>query len=119
MAGVRDPEPSALECGRDERGMRRGEVWTVADEHGQHRVVVLSGDEYNVMGVAYCAPIMQRSAPMQPYVVVLSDPDPIAGTVLVGLTEPIAITTGTESIGIVTGATMARLSEAVRDLFDV
>ena len=78
--------------------MRRGEVWTVADEHGQHRVVVLSGDEYNVMGVAYCAPIMQRSAPMQPYTVALVDPDPIAGTVLVGLTEPIAIGTGTESI---------------------
>jgi mRNA interferase MazF len=99
--------------------MRRGEVWTVSDDHGQHRVVVLSGEEYNVMGVAYCAPIMQRSAPMQPYTVALVDPDPIAGTVLVGLTEPIGISTGTESIGIVTGVTMARLSDAVRDLFDV
>lgn len=100
--------------------MRRGEVWTLTDSTARVRVVVMSGDEYNAAGAAYCAPVVRRSgASAPPYAVALTDPDPVAGIVLVGQTAALSTQIPGELVGMVTGASMARLCDALRDLFEL
>lgn len=102
--------------------MKRGEVWTVADEQSRWRVVVLSADEYNELRRwAYCVPVVRRpnSGEPSPYAVPLTEPDPLSGLAIVDVIERIPTTAGVERVGMLTGATFARVEEAFRDIFDM
>jgi mRNA interferase MazF len=104
--------------------MRRGEIWTIGSPTDlRYRVLVLSADGYNERANAspYCAPIVrQRGATeLPPYAVALTEQDPITGVVVVNRMRRLPASVGAERIGMVTGASMARLAQAVRELFEL
>jgi mRNA interferase MazF len=104
--------------------MRRGEVWAVGDPNSlRYRIVVLSADRYNDRpnAVPLCAPIVRRqgSSELPPFVVPLAELDPLTGVVVVSRVRRIPASAGAERLGMVTGATMVRLGQALRDLFEV
>jgi mRNA interferase MazF len=103
--------------------MNRGEIWTVGGRGDRrYRVVVLSGGTHNDRPSAspFCAPIVrQRGTDLPPFVVPLAETDPLAGVVVVNRMRRLPATVASERVGMATGATMARLSEAVRDLFEL
>lgn len=103
--------------------MNRGEIWTVGERSDlRYRVVVLSGDAHNdrPRAAPYCAPIVrQRGTSLPPFVVPLAETDPLSGVVVVNRMRRISGNSGAERVGMVTGASMARLEEAMRDLFDL
>ncbi|MEV0732473.1 MULTISPECIES: type II toxin-antitoxin system PemK/MazF family toxin [unclassified Polymorphospora] len=105
--------------------MNRGEIWTIGSGRGdmRYRVVVLSGDAHNDRPSAapYCAPIVrQRGATeLPPFVVPLAESDPLSGVVVVNRMRRMPIVAGAERLGMVTGASMVRLGEAMRDLFEL
>jgi mRNA interferase MazF len=117
--------------------VKRGEIWTIGGQSGlglRYRVVVLSSDLHNGYGVPgadkssvpanaspFCAPIVrQRGATeLPPYAVALTEQDPITGVVVVNRMRRLPASVGAERIGMVTGASMARLAEAMRGLFEI
>jgi mRNA interferase MazF len=104
--------------------VRHGEVWAVNDPAiGRLRVAVLSSDGYNEARGAwpFCAPIVRRADGVDaaPYVVALADPDPLGGLVVVARMRRLPHSAGTQCEGMLTGASMGRLGEALRDLFEV
>jgi mRNA interferase MazF len=104
--------------------VKRGEVWTIGDRADlRYRVVVLSADAHNDRANAapYCAPVVrQRGATdLPPFAVPLSETDPVSGVVVVNRMRRLPAATGAERLGMVTGASMARLDSALRDLFDL
>jgi len=104
--------------------MRRGEIWTIGSRTDlRYRVLVLSGDSYNDRNNAapFCAPIVrQRGATeLPPYAVALTEQDPITGVVVVNRMRRLPASIGAERIGMVTGSSMVRLTEAMRALFDM
>ena len=104
--------------------MRRGEIWTIGDRADlRYRVLVLSGDSYNERKTAspFCAPIVRQRGvtELPPYAVALTEQDPITGVVVVNRMRRLPASTVAELIGMVTGASMARLTEAMRDLFEL
>jgi mRNA interferase MazF len=104
--------------------MRRGEIWTIGSPTDlRYRVLVLSADSLNERTNAspFCAPIVrQRGAVELPsYAVALTEQDPITGVVVVNRMRRLPAATGAERIGMVTGASMARLTEAMRALFEI
>ena len=104
--------------------MRRGEIWTIGNRTDlRYRVLVLSGDSYNDRKNAapFCAPIVrQRGATeLPPYAVALTEQDPITGIVVVNRMRRLPASIGAERIGMVTGASMVRLAEAMRSLFEL
>ncbi|BAL90035.1 hypothetical protein AMIS_48150 [Actinoplanes missouriensis 431] len=104
--------------------MRRGEIWTIGDRSDlRYRVLVLSGDSYNERSSAapFCAPIVRQRGvtELPPYAVALTEQDPITGVVVINRMRRLPASTGAERIGMVTGASMARLAEAMRSLFEL
>lgn len=104
--------------------MNRGEIWTIGNRTDlRYRVLVLSADVYNDRSNAspFCAPIVrQRGATeLPPFAVPLTEQDPITGVVVVNRMRRLPASTGAERIGMVTGASMARLAEAMRGLFEL
>ncbi|GAA2633451.1 type II toxin-antitoxin system PemK/MazF family toxin [Paractinoplanes durhamensis] len=104
--------------------MRRGEIWTIGNRTDlRYRVLVLSGDSYNERKNAspFCAPIVRQrgSTELPPYAVALSEQDPITGVVVVNRMRRLPAEIGAERIGMVTGASMVRLTEAIRELFEI
>lgn len=104
--------------------MNRGEIWTIGDRADlRYRVVVLSGDAHNGRpGAApYCAPIVRQrgTTDLPPFAVPLAEADPLSGVVVVNRMRRMAATAGAERLGMVTGASMSRLGDAMRDLFEL
>ncbi|HEX5595485.1 MAG TPA: type II toxin-antitoxin system PemK/MazF family toxin [Micromonosporaceae bacterium] len=104
--------------------MNQGEIWTIGDRTDlRYRVVVLSGDAHNDRPKAspFCAPVVRQhgATELPPFVVPLVEADPLSGVVVVNRMRRMRATAGAERIGMVTGASMARLREAVRDLFEL
>jgi mRNA interferase MazF len=102
--------------------MRRGEIWTIGSPTDlRYRVLVLSADSYNDRGSTYCAPIVRQrgTTELPPFAVPLTEQDPITGVVVVNRIRRLPADVGAERIGMVTGASMARLTEAVRALFEI
>jgi mRNA interferase MazF len=104
--------------------LNRGEIWTIGDRSDlRYRVVVLSGDAHNDRPSAapFCAPIIRQrgSTDLPPFVVPLAETDPLAGVVVVNRMRRLPAAAGAERVGMVTGASMARLAEAMRDLFEL
>lgn len=108
----------------DGGGMNRGEIWTIgAPGDLRYRVVVLSGSAHNQRpGAApYCAPIVRHHGTddLPPFVVPLAETDPLSGVVVVNRMRRLNVSAAVERIGMVTGASMARLDAAMRDLFEL
>jgi mRNA interferase MazF len=104
--------------------MRRGEIWTIGNRTDlRYRVLVLSADSYNERKNAspFCAPIVRQRGvtELPPYAVPLTEQDPITGVVVVNRMRRIPPEVGAERIGMVTGSSMARLTEAMRSLFEL
>ena len=104
--------------------MKRGEIWTIGIATDlRYRVLVLSADTYNERDNAspFCAPIVRQRGvtELPPYAVPLTEQDPITGVVVVNRMRRLPASTGAERIGMVTGASMARLADAVRALFEL
>jgi mRNA interferase MazF len=103
----------------------RGEIWTVGDrtQQARHRVVVLSGEGHNDRPSAapYCAPIVRQrgSSDLPPFAVPLAETDPVAGVVVVNRLRRIPSSVAVERVGMATGASMSRINEALRDLFEL
>jgi mRNA interferase MazF len=104
--------------------VKRGEIWTIGSPTDlRYRVLVLSSDSFNERSNAspYCAPIVRQRGAVElpPYAVALTEQDPITGIVVVNRMRRLPASTGAERIGMVTGSSMARLSEALRGLFEL
>ncbi|MFC0532756.1 type II toxin-antitoxin system PemK/MazF family toxin [Phytohabitans kaempferiae] len=104
--------------------MNRGEVWTIGDRTDlRYRVVVLSGDTHNERPNAapYCAPVVRQrgTTDLPPFAVPLSETDPVSGVVVVNRMRRLPVTAGAERLGMITGASLARLDNALRDLFEL
>jgi mRNA interferase MazF len=104
--------------------MKRGEIWTIGSRTDlRYRVLVLSADSYNerVNAAPFCAPIVRQRGAVElpPYAVALTEQDPITGVVVVNRMRRLPASAGAERIGMVTGASMARLAEALRGLFEI
>jgi len=106
--------------------VKQGEVWTIGDDGGdlRYRVVVLSSEAHNDRpGAApFCAPVVRQRGAVEdlpPFAVGLAETDPISGVVVVSRLRRIPAAAGAERLGMLTGATMARIARALRDLFDL
>jgi mRNA interferase MazF len=104
--------------------VNRGEIWTIGDRSDlRYRVLVLSGDAHNDRRNAapFCAPIVRQrgSTDLPPFAVPLTEQDPVTGVVVVNRMRRLPASVGAERIGMVTGASMARLGAALRDLFEL
>jgi mRNA interferase MazF len=104
--------------------VKRGEIWTVGDRSDlRYRVLVLSTDAHNDRTSAspFCAPIVRwrGETDLPPFAVPLAEQDPMTGVVVVNRMRRLPASVGAERIGMITGASMARLNEALRDLFDL
>jgi mRNA interferase MazF len=102
--------------------MKHGEVWTIADPSDATRRVraaVVSSDLFNGRGQVYCAPILRRptAGPLPAWAVPLADTDPLSGMVLVSHMSRVPDAAGVEQVGMLTGASMAKVSTALEDLF--
>jgi mRNA interferase MazF len=103
---------------------RRGEVWQYAlPDSGKFRVVVVSSDVQNEIPGAWplCALVTRRtpSAEIPAFTVELADPDPLGGIVLIATVRGLEPAGLVVQLGMVTGATMARIGTALKDLFDL
>jgi mRNA interferase MazF len=104
--------------------MRRGEIWTIGNRTDlRYRVLVLSADSYNERSnpTPFCAPIVRQrgTTELPAFAVALTEQDPITGVVVVNRMRRLPASIGAERIGMVTGASMARLTEAMRHLFEL
>jgi mRNA interferase MazF len=104
--------------------VKRGEIWTVGDRSDlRYRVLVLSADTHNDRPNAapICAPIvrLRGATGLPPYAVPLAEQDPMTGVVVLNRMRRLPASVGAERIGMVTGSSMARLSDALRHLFEL
>jgi mRNA interferase MazF len=104
--------------------VNRGEIWTIGGRSDlRYRVVVLSGDSHNERPSAapFVAPIVRQrgSTELPPFAVPLAEADPLSGVVVVNRMRRLPASAGAEKVGMITGASLARLSEALRDLFEL
>ncbi|GAA2527966.1 type II toxin-antitoxin system PemK/MazF family toxin [Pilimelia columellifera] len=104
--------------------MKRGEIWTVGDRSDlRYRVLVLTGDSFNDRDnvAPLCAPIvrLRGSDDLPAYAVALAEQDPITGVVVLNRLRRVPASAGAERIGMVTGASLARLTDALRELFEL
>ncbi len=112
-----------LRCGRPADARRhavahQGEVRELRLGQHRYRVVVVSSDAYNVAEPAVLvAPLRRRAADVPPYLIAMADQDPVGGTVDVGLLAHVEQPALGEVVGILTGATMARVRDALHVLF--
>lgn len=97
--------------------MNRGVVWDYSPSTGPSvRVVVLSNDVHNSVSWPVCAYLTRRATPLVPTMVPLADPDPVGGAVdltTLGTINPDRLS---GPVGMLTGASLARIAEAMRVL---
>lgn len=103
--------------------MRRGQVWTLLRGDGQHRVLVISNDEYNaVEELAVWAIAVARDVPQPNHLVVpLTGDDPLPGS-FVRIPSVLQILDRTalrENHGFVSHPTMKAVEEAIRDFLEL
>lgn len=95
--------------------MRQGEIYDHVISGSRFRVLVVSSDAHNGTRVPWLAPIRRGAADIPPYLVALVDADPLGGTIdldRLRRASPIG-----DPAGMVTGATMNRVRDAIRTMF--
>jgi mRNA-degrading endonuclease toxin of MazEF toxin-antitoxin module len=100
--------------------VRRGEVWQL---DSGHRTVIVSADAVNAVGRRWCAPIVRSAGPVPPVLAVFApstiEADPVTGTVLLMGTTPVPAASLHAPVGVLVGATMARITDGLRVLLDI
>lgn len=103
--------------------MKRGQLWTLLRGSAQHRVLVISNDEYNaVEGLPVWALTVVRDAPHPNHLTVrLTDGDPLGGAYvrIHGVVQIIDRTALRENHGFVSHHTMATVEEALREFLEL
>ena len=97
--------------------MRQGEVRPYLRGSARLRVVVVSGDAFNVRSAPLIAPIY-RLPDLPPVLVGLHDSDPLGGAVDLRELGAIPADALGEPIGMITGHTMVRVRAAVADILE-
>jgi mRNA interferase MazF len=96
--------------------VRQGAIYEHTVGTSRYRVAVASSDAHNDTDkTPWIVPIRHGTVDAPPYLVALTDPDPLSGVLDVDRMIR-ALPNGTE-IGILTGATLTRLREAIYTLF--
>ena len=98
--------------GSPDQPIAQGEVFEVQIGKARHRVVVVSNDVHNTVFVPWVVPIRHGRREAWPYAVPLVDADPFGGTADVSRLLTRLRVTG-QPLGMITGATMQRLREAI------
>jgi mRNA-degrading endonuclease toxin of MazEF toxin-antitoxin module len=101
--------------------VRRGEVYDYLDPYrGERgRVVLLAADQHT-RAAPLAATIVRNGVDAAPYSIPLVEVDPISGYVLlVSLSELARAGLSDGPVCTLTGATMARIDSALRDLLDL
>lgn len=93
----------------------QGEIYDHSVAERRYRVLVVSTDAHNDIRTPWVAPIRHGTMDAPPHLIALADVDPLGGSIDLGRLDRVQVT-GTP-IGIVTGATMQRVREAIQTLF--
>ena len=103
--------------------MRRGQIWTLLRGGSQHRVLVISNDEYNsVVELAIWALTIVREVPHPNQLAVrLTETDPLTGAFVrlhsvVQVLDRIALR---DNLGYVSHATMNAIEAALREFLEL
>lgn len=103
--------------------VRRGQIWTLLRGSSQHRVLVVSNDEYNsVEELAIWALTVVRDVPHPNHLVVrLSDDDPLSGAhVRVhSVVQILDRTALRDNHGYLSHATMVAVETAIREFLEL
>ncbi len=95
--------------------MKQGEIYDCTVDDRRYRVLVVSADAHNDVRMPWVVPIRHGRMNAPPYLVTLLDADPVGGTADIDRLDRVRLTG--EPVGIVTGATMQRVREAVSMIF--
>jgi mRNA-degrading endonuclease toxin of MazEF toxin-antitoxin module len=95
--------------------VNQGEIYEHTVNGSRFRVLIVSSDSHNVTRTPWIAPIRHGRADIPPYLVALVDADPLGGSVDLDRLRR-ALPVG-EPLGLVTGATMSRVREAIATVF--
>ncbi|WP_432839794.1 type II toxin-antitoxin system PemK/MazF family toxin [Dactylosporangium sp. CA-092794] len=103
--------------------MRRGQIWTLLRGGGEHRVLVVSNDEYNaVEELAVWALTVVRDVPHPNHLVVrLEQDDPLAGAYvrIHSVGQILDRTALRDNHGFVSHATMNAVEAALREFLEL
>jgi len=95
--------------------VRQGEVYDHAIGASRYRLLVVSADAHNRVRTPWVVPIRHGTLDAPPYLVALLDADPFGGSADIDRLDRVPVTG--EAIGILTGATVQRVREAIGTLF--
>jgi len=95
--------------------VRQGEIYNHAIGDRRYRVLVVSTDAHNEVRTPWVIPVRHGTMDAPPYLVALVDADPLGGSADIDRLARIAPTG--PPIGMITGATMQRIREAIYTLF--
>jgi mRNA-degrading endonuclease toxin of MazEF toxin-antitoxin module len=95
--------------------VRQGEIYGHVIAGSRYTVLVVSTDAHNEVRTPWVVPIRRGTMDAPPYLVALIDPDPLGGSADVDRLA--RISPGGTPIGIITGATMQRIREAIHTLY--
>jgi mRNA interferase MazF len=103
--------------------VRRGQVWTLLRGDSQHRVLIISNDEYNdVDELAVWALVVTRDVPHPNQLAVrLGAEDPLSGAFVKihAVVQILDRTALRDNTGFVSHATMTAVEEALREFLDL
>lgn len=95
--------------------VRQGEFYDHEVRGHRYRVLVVSSDAHNAVAMPWVVPVRHGSVDAPPYLVAMSEADPLSGTADIGRLTQVSVTG--EPIGLVAGATMHRVRNAINDIF--
>ncbi|XVU27456.1 type II toxin-antitoxin system PemK/MazF family toxin [Actinoplanes sp. CA-054009] len=103
----------------------RGQIWTLLRGSSQHRILIVSNDEYNAVehpDLAVAALIVVRAAiTANPLAVRLADRDPLSGAHVLAdrMVQVLDRTALRETHGFVSHATMVNVETALREFLEL
>ena len=96
--------------------VNQGEIYDHTLAGSRYRIAVVSSDAHNATGrPAWIAPIRHGGIDAPPYLVAMADTDPLGGAI--DIDRMIRDTPTGKPIGLLTGATMHRIRQAIHTLF--
>jgi mRNA interferase MazF len=95
--------------------VNQGEIYDYTINNARFRILVVSSDAHNMIRTPWVAPIRHGRSDIPPYLVALLDTDPLGGAVDLDRLRR-GLPSG-DPVGLVTGATMSRVREAVATVF--
>ncbi|NMO57646.1 type II toxin-antitoxin system PemK/MazF family toxin [Actinoplanes sp. TBRC 11911] len=103
--------------------VRRGQIWTLLRGSAQHRVLVISNDEYNAVDeLAIWALTVVRDTPHPNHLAVpLTDEDPLGGAFvrIHGVVQILDRTGLRDNHGFVSHPTMRRVEDEIREFLEL